>query len=126
MEQSFGALGWMTIGICLVTLVWALVLIRRVPWRTGFLCLFVGLMPLTQVMLVLKSQFGIQFEIPDPIAAVAELIVSVLFFVAILILTIDSYERRRVEMRLRMAESVRPEPVRPIDASAAQTAASVQ
>lgn len=126
MEQSFGALGWMTIGICLVTMVWALVLIRRVPWRTGFLCLFVGLMPLTQVMLVLKSQFGIQFEIPDPIAAVAELIVSVLFFVAILILTIDSYERRRVEMRLRMAESVRPEPVRPIDAAAAQTAASVQ
>ena len=112
-----------TVLTCLITLTAAIALMTRVPWRTGFLCLMVGLMPLTHILVLLRERLGWQTSMPKPLTDVAELLVSSLFLIAVLMLRIDARDRLSKDARLRLAEALVSEPllaspnqqVRPLD-----------
>ena len=102
-----------TVLTCLITLTAAIALMTRVPWRTGFLCLMVGLMPLTHILVLLRERLGWEASMPKPLTDVAELLVSSLFLIAVLMLRIDAQDRLSKDARLRLAEALVPHPLLP-------------
>jgi hypothetical protein len=110
---TLSAVNIVTILSCLCSLAAAAMLMTRVPWRTGFLCLMVGLMPLTHVVILLRDRLGMPMTVPRPVADMGELIVSGLFLIAVLILRIDNAERVSTAVRLRLVEAELPDPAAP-------------
>jgi hypothetical protein len=110
---TLSAVNMVTILSSLCSLAAAIILMTRVPWRTGFLCLMVGLMPLTQVVVLLRDRLGVPVTVPRFVADTGELIVSGLFLIAVLILRIDNAERVSTAVRLRLVEAELPDPADP-------------
>ena len=111
-----------TLLTCLFTLIAALLLMTRVPWRTGFLCLMVGLMPLTHILFVLRAKLGFPVNLPGLLADMSDLLVSALFLIGVSMLRIDNLERTKAAMRLRLAEALVPGPVGPSNHAASKPA----
>ena len=104
-----------TLAICMGTLTTCVSLTRRVPWRTGFLYTMVGLMPLTQIMFLVKEKMGWTFILPSFLSDLGEMAVSVLFLLSVFIIRVDAARRNNSEARLRLTEAMLPSDAGPVE-----------
>jgi len=95
-----------TFLVCMATLTICIALARRTRWRTGVLYLMVGLVPLAQVMFLVKEKIGWKFVIPSLLSDIAECVVSMLFLLAMFLVRKDAVGRSNSEARLRLTEAM--------------------
>ncbi len=100
------ALNVVTFMICLATLAICVVIARRVRWRAALLYLLVGLMPLGQLMLLVKDKLGWRPAFPSVLTDIGEFMVSVLFLLAMILVRQDAARQSNSEARLRLSESL--------------------
>jgi len=95
-----------TLLVCMATLTICIAVARRVRWRTGLLYLLVGLIPLAQVMLLVKDKIGWRLAIPSLLGDIAECAVSMLFLLAMFLVRKDAVRQSNSEARLRLTEAL--------------------
>ena len=95
----------LTILVCMATLTICIAVARRVRWRAGVLYLMVGLVPLTQVMFLVKEKIGWKLVIPSLLSDIAECTVSILFLLSIFLIRKDAVRQWNSEARHRVTEA---------------------
>ncbi|MCE5311247.1 MAG: hypothetical protein LLG20_26715 [Acidobacteriales bacterium] len=99
-------LNTITFLVCLATLTICIAVARRVHWQAGVLYLLVGLMPLEQIIFLVKEAFGWKFVIPTSLNGVGEFAVSMILLVAMLLVRKDAARQSNSEVRLRLSEAL--------------------
>lgn len=100
------ALNVVTLLVCMTTLTVCITVARRVQWRAGLLYLLVGLIPLAQVMLLVKDKIGWRLTIPSLLGDIVECAVSILFLLAMFLVRQDAARQSNSEARLRLTEAL--------------------
>jgi hypothetical protein len=95
-----------TFLVCMATLTCCVAVARRVRWRAGVLYLLVGLMPLMQVMILVKDRIGYKLVIPSMLRDIVECAVSMLFLLTIFLVRKDAARQSISEARLRLSEAM--------------------
>jgi RsiW-degrading membrane proteinase PrsW (M82 family) len=100
------ALTIVTLLVCMATLTICIAVARRAHWRAAVLYLLVGLVPLAQVMFLVKEKLGWKLVIPSLLTDIAECLVSVLFLLAMFLIRKDALRQSNSEARLRLTEAM--------------------
>lgn len=100
------ALTIVTFLVCMATLTICIAIAHRAHWRAGVLYLMVGLVPLAQVMFLVKEKLGWKLVIPSLLSDIAECVVSILFLLAMFLIRKDAVRQSNSEARLRLTEAM--------------------
>jgi hypothetical protein len=104
-----------TFLVCLTTLAICIAVARHVRWQTGVLYLLVGLMPLAQILFLVKDAFGWKLVIPTLLTGIGECAVSMLLLMAMLLVRKDAARQSNSEARLRLTEAMLSSDAGPVE-----------
>lgn len=94
------------LGVCLATIFWCIAILRRrQKGPDRFLAVLIGAICVTQGLRLLQRAGVISMTGPYALDSFAELMITGLYLIAILILRISAMERKSTEVRLRLVEA---------------------
>ena len=93
------------LAVSLVGIVWCVLLLRRArDWQMSVLTIMMGLVPVYQTVALMTEMGVLQSSMATQIRAFVDLIINLLFLIAVFLLQFAMEKKHSAEVRLRVLE----------------------